>query len=101
MRPLAASAWAPASDRGCRKADDNAVAIRCYHVVQLCHPRVAGRVRPRPVLLRPVTAQARSALALLVPRVVADHHHATVPANHLALVANPLDARLNLHRATF
>ena len=43
----------------------------------------------------------RLALPLLVPRVLADHHHATVPANHLALVADPLDARLDLHRASF
>src|SRR5918998_513070 len=40
-----------------------------------------------------------SALPLLVPRVLANHHHTTVPANHLALVADLLDARLNLHRA--
>ena len=38
-----------------------------------------------------------SALTLLVTRVLADHHDATVPANHLALVAHLLDARLDLH----
>ena len=38
-----------------------------------------------------------SALTLLVPRVLADHHHTTVPADDLALVADRLDARLNLH----
>ena len=38
-----------------------------------------------------------SALTLLVPRILANHHHATVPANHLALVADLLDARLDLH----
>jgi hypothetical protein len=43
----------------------------------------------------------RLALSLLVPRVLANHHHATVPANHLALVTDPLDARLDLHRASF
>jgi hypothetical protein len=43
----------------------------------------------------------RSALPLLVPRVLANHHHATVPADHLALVADPFDARLDLHRASF
>jgi hypothetical protein len=43
----------------------------------------------------------RLALSLLVPRILANHHHATVSANHLALVADPLDARLDLHRATF
>ena len=41
------------------------------------------------------------ALSLLVPRILANHHHATVPADHLALVADPLDARLDLHRASF
>jgi hypothetical protein len=41
------------------------------------------------------------ALSLLVPRILANHHHATVPANHLALVADPLDARLDFHRASF
>src|SRR5690606_18160635 len=40
----------------------------------------------------------RSALALLVAQVVADHHDATVPADRLALVADLLDARLDLHR---
>ena len=43
----------------------------------------------------------RLALSLLVPRVLTNHHHATVPANHLALVADLLDARLDLHRASF
>ena len=43
----------------------------------------------------------RLALSLLVPRILANHHHATVPANHLALVADLLDARLDLHRASF
>src|SRR4051812_44274828 len=38
-----------------------------------------------------------SALALLVTGVVAQHHDATVPADHLALVADLLDARLDLH----
>lgn len=38
-----------------------------------------------------------SALTLLMPEVFADHHDATVPANHLALVADLLNARLNLH----
>jgi hypothetical protein len=39
-----------------------------------------------------------SALALLVASVaVADDHHATVTANHLAVLADLLDAGLNLH----
>src|SRR5690606_35165888 len=38
-----------------------------------------------------------SALALLVARVVADDHDPTVTADHPALVADLLDARLDLH----
>src|SRR6185437_1023692 len=38
-----------------------------------------------------------SALALLVAQVLADHHYATVPADDLALVADRLDARVDLH----
>ena len=45
------------------------------------------------------SAGVRSTLTLLVPQVLADHHHATVPANHLALVTDRLDAGVNLHRA--
>ena len=48
-----------------------------------------------------VRAKVVSALALLVTQVGADHHDPTVTADHLALVADLLDARLNLHRATF
>ena len=38
-----------------------------------------------------------SALALLVARVFADYEYVALAANHLALVANPLHARLDLH----
>jgi hypothetical protein len=38
-----------------------------------------------------------SALALLVPGVVADDHDPAVPADHLALVADLLHRRLDLH----
>jgi hypothetical protein len=38
-----------------------------------------------------------SALALLVARVVTDDHDPAVPADNPALVADPLDARLDLH----
>ena len=41
------------------------------------------------------------ALTLLMPRVFADDHDATVPANYLALVADPLNAGLDLHCRTF
>jgi hypothetical protein len=37
------------------------------------------------------------ALTLLVAQVLADHHDPTVTADHLALLADLLDARLNLH----
>jgi hypothetical protein len=39
----------------------------------------------------------QSALALLVARVVTDDHDPAVPANDAALLADPLDARLDLH----
>ena len=38
-----------------------------------------------------------SALALLVARVLADHHDAAVATDHLALVTDRLDARVDLH----
>lgn len=41
------------------------------------------------------------ALALLVARVFADHHDHTVTADHLALIADRLNARLDLHRIPF
>jgi hypothetical protein len=37
------------------------------------------------------------ALTLLVPWVAADDHHAAVPADDPALLADLLDGRLNLH----
>src|SRR5690348_1181664 len=42
-----------------------------------------------------------SPLALLVARVGADDHDPAMPADHPALVADPLDARLDLHWLTF
>jgi hypothetical protein len=36
-------------------------------------------------------------LTLLVARVFADHEYVALAANHLALIADPLDARLDLH----
>jgi hypothetical protein len=38
-----------------------------------------------------------SALALLVARVVTDDHDPAVPTDDAALLADPLDARLDLH----
>jgi len=42
-----------------------------------------------------------SALALLVARVVTDDHDPAVPADNPALVADPLDARLDLHGSPY
>src|SRR5436190_20950704 len=39
----------------------------------------------------------RSALSLLVARIGADHHDPPMPADHPALIANGLDARVHLH----
>jgi len=41
------------------------------------------------------------ALALLVTRVLANNHHVAVTTNDLALVADLLNARVNLHALTF
>src|SRR5687768_9182132 len=46
------------------------------------------------------TRAARSALALLVARVVAVDHDAAVATDHLALVTDLLDAGSDLHRST-
>jgi hypothetical protein len=39
-------------------------------------------------------------LALLVPGIRADHHHVPVAADQLALVADLLDRRPNLHASS-
>src|SRR3954470_17307895 len=65
--------------------------------------RVARQVRRVPLVVpavrRPRRAgcSAGSALALLVAEVLADHHDPPVTADHLALVADLLDARVDLH----
>src|SRR5262245_21495771 len=46
-------------------------------------------------------ALAPLALALLVARVLADHHDAAVATDHLALVTDRLDARVDLHEEAF
>ena len=46
---------------------------------------------------KPETRAGESALTLLVSQVLADHHDPTVTADHLALVADLLDAGMNLH----
>src|SRR3990170_2138905 len=52
-----------------------------------------------PLLMLAIVEDDRLALALLVSWVVANDHDATTATNHLALVADPLDARTNLHVA--
>lgn len=47
--------------------------------------------------LRTQIPEGELALALLVARVLADHHDPAVTADHFALVADLLDARLDLH----
>jgi hypothetical protein len=41
--------------------------------------------------------EGKLALALLVARVLADHHDPAITADHFALFADLLDARLDLH----
>src|ERR671913_1607902 len=63
-------------------------------------PGVAcGPVTGPPGGRRITSGWCRSALSLLVAQVLADHHDPTVTADHLALVTDLLDARLNLHVA--
>src|SRR6476469_414853 len=61
-----------------RRATGQAITLRCSVVVGL-----------------------GSALALLVARVLADHHDAAVATDHLALVTDRLDTRLDLHERAF
>src|SRR5690606_35612168 len=65
-------------------------------------PRRAAGAGSSSLLAKPIRRSvpgggSRSALALLVAQVVADHHDPPVTADHLALLAGLLDARLNLH----
>src|SRR5690606_19317090 len=57
-----------------------------------------GSVLILPVDIELCVRSGRSALALLVARVaLADHHDAAVTTNHLAVIADGLDARADLH----
>ncbi len=47
--------------------------------------------------MSPLARRAYSALTLLVPGVVTDDHDIAVATNHLALVTDLLDTRLDLH----
>jgi hypothetical protein len=47
--------------------------------------------------IRATSVVSWSALALLVPGVLADHQDPPVPADHLALLAHRLDTRSHLH----
>ena len=69
------------------------VASCCLHVADRGRVSLSGVVSGA----YEYCVRTASALTLLVTRVLADHHDATVPANHLALVAHLLNARLDLH----
>src|SRR3954454_1085763 len=56
-----------------------------------------GPERAREWMYSVVVWHRGSALALLVTRVLADHHDAAVATDHLALVTDRLDARVDLH----
>src|SRR5579862_1234038 len=60
----------------------------------MCVGLLLGRSTPR---IRGMVWFPRSALALLVTRVLADHQQFAVPANQLALLADTLDARSHFH----
>src|SRR5579862_9320791 len=59
-------------------------------------PEIRATCVAAPLVLVPRWAGG-SALALLVPGVLADHHHHAVAADDLALLADCLDARSYLH----
>src|SRR6476660_8640022 len=63
----------------------------------MCVGLSLGRSTPR---IRGMDRSPRSALTLLVTRVLADHQQFAVPADQLALLANTLDAGSHLHRRT-
>src|SRR5665648_871095 len=73
----------------------------------LCWNRLGGSTHRGRVLLsyflsravkKGATRAGRSALTLLVAQVLADHHDPAMTPDHLALVANLLDAGMNLHQ---
>jgi hypothetical protein len=68
----------------------------------LLRPACAGGRFYNPTSALPlyVTISLVSALALLVTQVLADDHDATVAADNLALVADLLNARVDLHRVS-
>src|SRR5690606_3620265 len=96
-------------DRGCGQGLHSAGAADAVDVREAdLHPLVAGEIntgdtchtvtpsgwpgyRPCRVLRSSSRCVPRSALALLVARVRADDHHATVPADDAALLADLLD----------
>ena len=59
--------------------------------------RSPGRGNHSILTSRTLTHPLRSALALLVTRVLADDHDVTVATDYLALVADRLDARVDFH----
>ena len=86
---------APASDRGSTTMGYALRTARGWNEHVLC---VSVDLRSGPVRPTALTVgRDGSALALLVARVGADDHDPAVPANDPALVADPLDARLDLH----
>jgi len=48
-------------------------------------------------VMKRATHAGESALTLLVAQVLADHHDPAMTADHFALVADLLDAGMNLH----
>jgi hypothetical protein len=73
----------------------------CYQVPGLRARGCAGNPAALPIELLRVGSSCFEAgslaLALLVARVLADHNDVALATNHLALITDPLDARLDLH----
>jgi hypothetical protein len=58
---------------------------------------MAGTGRSSLLVAKQIFEKLDLALTLLVTQVLADHHDPAVTADHFALFADLLDARLNLH----
>src|SRR3954451_624862 len=69
-------------------------------VPEVIHRRTTAK-RSRCWMCSVVQTGWGSALTLLVTRVLADHHDAAVATDHLALVTDRLDARVDLHVSPF
>ena len=71
----------------------------CVETAWAVAPQVPGAafVLAIACVKRHATRAGGSALTLLVAQILADHHDPAMTADHFAIVADLLDARMNLH----